>query len=111
MPKVSSNAGKHPYLRTNEREYENLFSHLKTESGGIPISEISNPSFKVDVETEYVDKNNQSIRFRDTLIFQKREYVVDFRDEKWVMIDASNPKKMEILGKKAHLTVLSKRYN
>lgn len=111
MSKVSSNAGKHPYLRTDEEEYKNLFSHLKFDHGGIPISEIKKPFFKIEVDTEYVDQENQIIRFGDTLKFQKREYIVDFTDQKWIMIDIKDFKKVEILREKAHLTVLSKRYN
>lgn len=108
MSKVSSNAGKHPYLRTDEEEYRNLFSHLKFDHGGIPISGIKEPIFKVEAETEYVDKNGQPICFRNILGFQKREYIVDFRDQKWIMIDINDPKKVEILKEKAHLSVFLK---
>jgi len=111
MSKVSSNAGKHPYLRTDEEEYRNLFSHLKFDHGGIPISEIKKPFFNVTAETEYLDKNGQQICFRDTIEFKKREYVVYFRDLKWIMIDTKDSKKVEILSEIANQTVLIKKYN
>lgn len=108
MSKVSTNAGKHPYLRTDEEEYRNLFSHLKTESGGIPILKIKTPLFKVEAETEFFDKNNQSIWFGDSLKFQNDEYVVKFQNRKWIMVNIKDSKKVEILKEKAHLTVLLK---
>jgi hypothetical protein len=111
MSKVSSNAGKHPYLRTDEEEYRNLFSHLKFDYGGVHISKIKKPFFNVTAETEYIDKDGQQISFKDILKFRKREYVVDFRDQKWIMIDIKDPKKVEILKEKALQTVLIKKHN
>lgn len=111
MTKVSSNAGKHPYLRTDEEEYRNLFSHLKFGHGGVPISEIKNPFFKVKIETEYVDKNNEIIHFKDTVKFQNREYRIDYWNQKWVMVNTEDIEDIDFLAETAHLTVLSKRYN
>ena len=111
MSKVSSNAGKHPYLRTDEDEYKNLFSHLKFDHGGVLISVIKKPFFKIEVDTEYFDRDGEIIRYGDTLKFQKEEYIVDFREEWWVLVNIKDSKNVEILGEKANQSVLTKRYN
>jgi hypothetical protein len=112
MSKVSSNAGKHPYLRTDEDEYRNLFNDPKFEcSGGKRISEIKEPFFKVEIDTEYVDKNKKNIHFNDTVKFQNREYRIDYWNEKWVMVNMEDHEDIDFLSETAHLTVLSKLYN
>lgn len=110
MSKVSTNAGKHPYLRP---ENASLFDNLFPEKEGLPFTKDMKVKFMIQVETEYKDKKKTMLSYRDIVTYQKEDYEIDYdsREYRWIMKNLADPKKVEILREKAHLAVLKKKYN
>jgi hypothetical protein len=108
MSKVSSNAGKHPYLRP---ENASLFDNLFPEKEGLPFAK--GVKFIVNVQTEYVDKKKNVLSYLDIVTYQKGDYEIgyDCKEFRWIMKNLTSPKRVEILKEKAHLTVLKKKHN
>jgi hypothetical protein len=112
MTKVSSNAGKHPYQRT-DGDYAHQFDHIRNHERGIEFNHTIKPKFNSKVETEFKDKEGKRILFKDLLIFKKEEYVVGYNSKEffWNIENTTDPKKMHKLSEIAHLTILQKRGN
>jgi hypothetical protein len=75
MTKVSSNAGKHPYLR-EDKQLE-LFGDVKRTIQN-PIKNNFNVKFNIIADTEYYDKNNNLIFFNDKILFEGEIYKVHY---------------------------------
>lgn len=110
MTKVSSNAGKHPYLRP---DHEFLFDHLKNEKKGIKFDVNNQHKFVNVISTEYFDKNNIELFGGDTVTYKNVDHVItyDSREFCWIIENVNEPQKREILKKTAHLSVLKKKHN
>jgi len=91
MNKVSSNAGKHPYLRP---ENDHLFDHIRIKEGGIPMNSTVKPVFVNAVQTEYTDKNGKKLFYRDVVMYKGEEYRIDYDSKEfcWVLENLSDPK-------------------
>lgn len=105
MPKASSNAGVHPYLRSDQ---PNLFDHVPKPSGGIRLSTITIKPMESVVKTEYKDKNGKDLYFKDEVEVEDKRYVIDydFKQFKWVL---KNEKKVIILKEVHKKTLLVKK--
>jgi|SRR5579859_3772517 len=82
--KVSSNAGLHPYLRS---DLPNLFSHIKQPSGRPKLSEIKVKPMENAVNTEYKDAKGKSIYYKDEVKYNEEVYSVDYDSKKfrWII--------------------------
>lgn len=107
MSKVSSNAGKHPYLRS---DCENLFNHLIIEKKGKLISSNLNPFFNVEIKTEFYDNKMQIISYRDIIQYKKEKYQINYDSQNfsWIAINVDS-NKIEKLNEIAQLSVLQKK--
>lgn len=110
MTKVSSNAGKHPYLRSDN---VSLFHDIKQQKKGLRFDPDNQPKARSRVSTEYFDQNNLEIFGGDTVIYKNEEYRIDYssREFSWIMEKVNDPKRYEILRKTAHLTILKQNSN
>lgn len=110
MPKVSSNAGKHPYLRP---ENASFFVSNNIEKKGLPFKENLIVKFKVNIETDYCDKKKNVLSYLDIVTFKNEDYKItyDSKEYRWIMENLNDSKKVEILQEKAHLAILKKKYN
>jgi hypothetical protein len=110
MSKVSSNAGKHPYLRP---ENASLFDDLISEKEGLPFLPDDKVKFVHQVETEFVDKKKKTLFFRDVVTYNQEEYEVNYDSKNfcWIIRSLNDPKKVEKLREKADLTIFKKRHN
>lgn len=84
MTRVSTNAGKHPYLRS---DLGDLFEHIRNYEKGIPIDFTVVPKFNVVAETEYYDKKNIKIFYNDVVTYKMEKYKItyDSREHFWIM--------------------------
>jgi hypothetical protein len=85
MGKVSTNAGKHPYLRPDF--HDALFGKNKTdEKSGTALSQIIMGKFKNIVETGYVDANGEMLFFGDEVTLDGETYTMDYdsRFHAWI---------------------------
>jgi len=109
MTKVSSNAGKHPYLRP---ENDHLFDHLRIEKEGISLSKVK-PVFVDSVQTDYSDQKKRKLFYQDVVIFKGEEYRIDYdtREYCWIMEKLDDPKKRLNLKKTASSVVFKRKNN
>lgn len=109
MTKVSTNAGKNPYSRTD------FISPVVIQKGntGIRIDPTVIPKFKVEVDTEFKDKKGKIISFKDLVTYEKEQYEVgyDGKEFRWIITHLNNPKKAFILSKVHKSLILFKKYN
>jgi hypothetical protein len=110
MTKVSSNAGKHPYLRP---DHGFLFDHLKIDKNGRKFDTNVEVRIKQRISTDYFDSNKVEIFYGDTVTYREVEYLVtyDTREYCWTMENILQPEKRKKLKETAHLTVLGKKRN
>lgn len=114
MTKVSSNAGKHSYLRPeNSSFFDNLITKKHRQKRGLPLLPYNDVKFVIMIKTDYVDKNNRELYYNDVVSFNHEDYVVDYdsRNYCWIIRSENNSKKIEILSKIASLTILKTKYN
>lgn len=99
MTKVSTNAGKHPYLRTGD-EYDHLFDHLWIKTGGIKMNHAIQPKFKTVIDTGKKDKRGKKLFFKDVVLYEKKEYQIDYnaKDFYWILRLNSDPTKTHPLN-------------
>jgi hypothetical protein len=109
MTKVSTNAGKHPYLRT---DLGDLFEHMHKNNNTISLKNI-NPKFHVEIDTEYSDKNKKQLFYGDIVVLENNRYKVDYdtRELSWVFVNQKNPKLLKKLNKFSKLAELKVMYN
>lgn len=108
MTKVSTNAGKHPYLRV---ENGHLFANIGS-ADGKPLAVQKKVKFNVVCDTNLTDKNKKKLFYRDIVIFDKEEYEIgyDSREFQWNMVNINDSKKVLNLAKNANLITLKKKY-
>lgn len=109
MTKVSSNAGKHFYLRS---DHEYIFAHIKEHKPGIELIKVI-PKFKTVIDTGYVDKKKAKLFFKDIIIYNKEEYHIDYNAKEfyWIACSFENPEKNLKLSKIAKKCLLKISYN
>ncbi len=99
--KASSNAGKHPYRRSDT---ENLFDHLKKDNApGINLNLVK-PIYKLQrIDTEYFDKNKKPLFSGDEVTYKGDVYRIDYHSKEfyWILVNLKDPKNIEILKKTA----------
>jgi len=110
MTRVSSNAGKHPYLRT---DLGDLFEHIRKKEKGIKIDFNIQPLFKNAVDTEYKDKNKKVIGYKDVVSYKNEEYLVTYNSKEfyWIIENLHDQKKVLKLREIADSVVIKKKYN
>jgi hypothetical protein len=110
MTKVSSNAGKHPYLRT---DLGDLFKHIRNKDKGIKIDFNVLPVFKNIVDTEYKDKNRKRINYKDVVNYKNEEYLVTYNSKEfyWIIENLHDKEKVVKLSEIAGSVVIKKKYN
>lgn len=109
MTRVSSNAGKHPYLRPDfvppvEINYE------KT---GIKFDPNIIPKFHIEIDSEYKDKKGKKLYFKDIVTFEKEQYTVGYDGQVfcWIISTVKNPKKTLKLKDYHKSVILFEKYN
>lgn len=103
MGKASTNAGKDPYLRPDFQS--DLKQHDKP---GIPFSTKAIQFVETLVKTEYKDKNQKDLYFKDVVKIDEVTYVIDYdpRNFRWILFN----EKRTISLREAHKrTVLVKK--
>ena len=105
MTRVSSNAGKHSYLRP-ENDY--LFNEIRDKEKGIPIDFSIKPKFNIKIDTEYKDKKKRKIFFKDIVVFKDEEYSIIYNPKEfyWIMEKCSDPQKQLKLKEYAKLVII-----
>lgn len=109
MTKVSSNAGKHPYLRP---ENSHLFVHIEKSNGKKLLPQEQVKFNNISAETEFVDKKKKRLSYRDIVTLDKEDYEIGYnsREFYWNMVNLKDPKKTLRLSENAHLVVLKTKY-
>jgi hypothetical protein len=84
MAKQSSNAGQHPYLRSDSTD---LFKNIKKYQQGLPLSKEPIIFMNNIVKTEYKDSKGKDLYFKDEVEYGKENYVIDYDGKtfKWVL--------------------------
>lgn len=85
MPKASSNAGLHYYLRS---DYGHLFEKMKPNSDNMPLLPQDQVKIKSNViKTEYKDEKGKDLYFKDVVEYDGETYSVDYdgKQFKWVI--------------------------
>lgn len=110
MTKVSTNAGKHPYLRI---DLDHLFDHMRIKEKGIKMDHTKQPQFNTVVETGISDKKDKKLFFKDIIIYNNEEYQVDYnaKDFHWMISNIIDPIKTYNLNKVANSVILHKKHN
>jgi hypothetical protein len=92
MTKVSTNAGKHPYLR-NDGDFAHLFDHIHLKKEGIKFDFKIKPKFN-PVDTDLKDKNGVNLFHMDIVQYKREEYLVgyDTRNFNWKITKISDNK-------------------
>lgn len=111
MTKVSTNAGKHPYLRSDFIPPVEI--HYK--GTGIEFDPKILPKFKSIIDTEYKDKKGRKLFFKDIVVYitEKEEYEIgyDGRVFCWILINQKNPKRTLKLKEFHNSILLFEKYN
>jgi len=110
MTRVSSNAGKHPYLRT---DLGDLFEHIRNKEKGTRIDFNIQPQFKNIVATEYKDKRGKGIDYKDIVTHKNEDYLVTYNSKEfyWIIENLHDNKKVLKLREIADSVVIKKKYN
>lgn len=103
MGKVSTNAGKAFYLRS---DHQHLFKNKKRSDDFkklLPINEITSVSFKTVVDTGYCDSALQILYFGDEVNYNQNKYIIDYDGKgfDWIIrsIDGKRHKLSEVCTK------------
>lgn len=107
MTKVSTNAGKHPYRRS---DYVPPVV-IEKKMNGIPFSSIV--KFKAIVPTDYKDKKGKMLFFKDVIKYEKEEYEIGYNGKEfyWEITGINNPKNTYRLSDVNKSVFLVKKYN
>jgi hypothetical protein len=108
MTKVSTNAGKHPYRRSDfVSPYKQNY-----DKPGLPLVP-TKAKFKTVIDTEYKDKKGKKIFFRDVIIYNKGEYKIDYDAKQfyWVACSLKKPEKALKLSQIAGQSIISINHN
>lgn len=105
MAKASTNAGLHPYLRSDT---QHLFDHIPKASGGIRLKSTPIKAMDTVVKTEYKDKNGKDLYFKDEVQVEDEKFEIDYDSKqfRWVL---KNEKKVIMLKKVCKKTVLVRK--
>jgi len=109
MRRVSSNAGKDPYRRSDFISPFNPTIKKK----GIPFNFNIKPNFTVKIDTEYCDNVGNKLYFKDIIIFENEEYEIgyDGKEFNWIIFLVKNNEKKLKLKLINQSISLHKKYN
>jgi hypothetical protein len=104
MTRVSTNAGKHSYLRSDKRD---IFKRKKAENY-IPIDFSIKPSFDCKFETDYSDKNGKTIFYKDVVTYKNEEYEVsyDSRNFHWSVVSKKTQETLKLKEIHKHCSIV-----
>jgi len=103
MGKASTNAGIHPYLKSD------FISPIKpVENKGIPLTTETPIFLKTVVNTEYKDSNNKDLYFKDEVELDGSKYVINYdpKNFRWILV---RDKKTAVLKEVYKRVVLKKK--
>lgn len=108
MKNVSSNAGKHPYRRS---DFVSPYT-VTYDKPGIKLIPIT-AKFKTIIETDYQDKKGKRIYFKDVIIYDEQEYIIDYNAKEffWIAVSLKNESKTLKLSKIARKSTIKISYN
>lgn len=108
MARISTNAGKHPYMRSDSGH---LFGNLEPEKAGIPFNADIKIRFVNVVDTEYRDERDKIIYFKNIVKYNGETYQVDYDGQNfwWIIRSEENPTKTHKLSAVAKSLTLNIR--
>ena len=110
MTKVSTNAGKNPYSRSDFNYYPIYNPDRKA---GLKLDMNIKPKFKTVVSTEYKDKKGMVIHFNDVVTYKKNDYRVKYNSKEffWIIEDLTENKNTLKLSEIVDFLLIKTKYN